>query len=114
MVHVDIANDGNGLIRRFNYEKNSLWINQLLGESKISERSNLIGVISYTLLMEACQTEFKMFLEMKLLVINYRVSAQQSQIFSKIKEDELAANASFDYKFKRMKMEIFLEKLLLV
>jgi hypothetical protein len=64
--------------------------------------------------MEACRTEFKMFLEMKLLVINYRVSAQQSQIFSKIKEDELAANASFDYKFKRMKMEIFLEKLLLV
>jgi hypothetical protein len=38
---VDIANDGNGLIRRFNYEKNSLWINQLLGESKISERSKL-------------------------------------------------------------------------
>jgi hypothetical protein len=30
---VDIANDGNGLIRRFNYEKNSLWINQI-GEHK--------------------------------------------------------------------------------
>jgi hypothetical protein len=60
--------------------------------------------------MEACRTEFKMFLEMKLLVINYQyLSSRQSQIFSKIKEDELAANASFDYKFKRMKMAIFLE-----
>jgi hypothetical protein len=62
-----------------------------LGESKISERSKLNGVFLITLLMEACRTEFKMFLEMKLLVINYRVSQLQTitDIF-KIKEDELA------------------------
>jgi hypothetical protein len=45
---VDIANDGNGLIRRFNYEKNSLWINQILGEHKVGDRSKLNwGFIQY-------------------------------------------------------------------
>jgi hypothetical protein len=46
---VDIANDGNGLIRRFNYEKNSLWINQILGEHKVGDRSKLNWGVSYNI-----------------------------------------------------------------
>jgi hypothetical protein len=71
---VDIANDGNGLIRRFNYEKNSLWINQILGEHKVGDRSKLNWEFHTILLMEVCQTEFKTFLEMKIQVTNYQAS----------------------------------------
>jgi hypothetical protein len=49
---VDIANDGNGLIRRFNYEKNSLWINQILGEHKVGDRSKLNWGVSYNIIDE--------------------------------------------------------------
>jgi hypothetical protein len=58
---VDIANDGNGLIRRFNYEKNSLWINQILGEHKVGDRSKLNWGVSYNIIDGICQTEFKTF-----------------------------------------------------
>ena len=44
---VDIANDGNGLIRRNKFEKNSLWINQLLGEHTFNERSKFNWGASY-------------------------------------------------------------------
>ena len=40
---VDIANDGNGLIRRNKFEKNSLWINQLLGEHTFNEGSKFVN-----------------------------------------------------------------------
>jgi hypothetical protein len=49
--------------------------------------------------MEVCQTEFKTFLEMKIQVTNYQASQLLITIdtFKKLKEDELAANASYDY-----------------
>jgi hypothetical protein len=50
----------NGLIRRFNYEKKQLWINQILGEHKVGDRSKLNWEF-HIILMEVCQTEFKTF-----------------------------------------------------
>jgi hypothetical protein len=58
---VDIANDGNGLIRRFNYEKNSLWINQILGEHKVGDRSKLNWEFHTILLMEYARQSSKHF-----------------------------------------------------
>jgi hypothetical protein len=57
-----------------------------LGESKISERSKLNWGISYNIIDGSMPDRVQNVLEMKLLVINYRVSqSRQSQIFSKIK-----------------------------
>jgi hypothetical protein len=98
------------LIRRFNYEKNSLWINQILGEHKVGDRSKLNWEFHTILLMEVCQTEFKTFLEMKIQVTNYQASQLLITIDTfKLKEDELAANASYDYKFNKMKRVIIRE-----
>jgi hypothetical protein len=49
--------------------KNSLWINQILGEHKVGDRSKLNWEFHTILLMEVCQTEFKTFLEMKMVII---------------------------------------------
>ncbi len=43
---VDGAEDNNGFIRRNKYDKNTLWINQLLGEHKLSERSKFNWAVS--------------------------------------------------------------------
>jgi hypothetical protein len=69
-----IIADGNGLIRRFNYEKNSLWINQILGEHKVGDRSKLNWGVSYNIIDGSMQREFKTFLEMKIQVTNYQAS----------------------------------------
>jgi hypothetical protein len=100
---VDIANDGNGLIRRFNYEKNSLWINQLLGDHKIGERSKFNWGVSYNTINgdmpDRSQNIFRKEAD------GYKLSSVSApdnhRYFQKLKEDELAANASYDYKFNK-------------
>jgi uncharacterized protein affecting Mg2+/Co2+ transport len=71
---VDIANDGNGLIRRFNYEKNSLWINQILGEHKVGDRSKLNWGVSYNIIDGSMPDRVQNILEMKIQVTNYQAS----------------------------------------
>jgi hypothetical protein len=79
-----------------------LWINQILGEHKVGDRSKLNWGVSYILLMEVCQTEFKTFLEMKIQDQLSSISAPDNhRYFQKLKEDELAANASYDYTIKK-------------
>jgi hypothetical protein len=73
--HSRCANDGNGLIRRNKFEKNALWINQLLGDHKFSDRSNFNGDCPLTQLMEICQIEIKIYLEKKLMVKLSNISA---------------------------------------
>lgn len=102
---VDIANAGNGLIRRFNYEKNTLMINQLLGEHKIGDRSKLNWGASYNTINgempDRVQNVFRKEAD------GYQLSSisapENHRYYQKLKEDELAANASFDYKFNKTK-----------
>jgi TonB-dependent receptor len=100
---VDIANNGNGLIRRFNYEKNSLWINQLLGNHTVGERSKLNWGISYSSINgdmpDRSQNIFRK--EANGYVLSSVSAPDNHRYFQKLKEDELAANASYDYKFNK-------------
>jgi hypothetical protein len=100
---VDIANDGNGLIRRFNYEKNSLWINQILGESKIGDRSKLNWGVSYNVIDASMPDRVQNIFRKE--ATGYQLSSisapDNHRYFQKLKEDELAANASYDYKFNK-------------
>lgn len=100
---VDIANNGNGLIRRFNYEKNSLWVNQLLGDHKLSERSKLNWGVSYNIIdgsmPDRVQNTFRN--EPTGYVLSTISRPENNRYFQKLKEDELAANASVDYKFNK-------------
>ncbi|SEA80457.1 Outer membrane receptor proteins, mostly Fe transport [Flavobacterium gillisiae] len=100
---VDIANDGNGLIRRFNYEKNSLWINQILGESKIGDRSKLNWGVSYNIIDGSMPDRVQNIFRKE--ATGYQLSSisapDNHRYFQKLKEDELAGNASYDYKFNK-------------
>jgi hypothetical protein len=100
---VDIANDGNGLIRRFNYEKNSLWINQILGESKIGDRSKLNWGVSYNVIDASMPDRVQNIFRNE--ETGYQLSSisapDNHRYFQRLKEDELAANASYDYKFNK-------------
>ena len=100
---VDIANNGNGLIRRNKYEKNSLFINQLLGEHKIGERSKLNWGVSYNMIKgdmpDRTQNIFRK--ESTGYVLSSISAPDNHRYFQKLKEDEAAVNISFDYKFNK-------------
>jgi TonB-dependent receptor len=110
---VDIANNGNGLIRRFNYEKNSLWINQLLGEHKINDRSKLNWGLSYNIIEGSMPDRVQNIFRKE--ATGYQLSSisapDNHRYFQKLKEDELAANASYDYKFSKNADGDFLGKI---
>ena len=109
---VDLANDGNGLIRRFNYEKNSVLINQLLGEHKFGDRSKLNWGISYNIINgdmpDRVQNIFRK--EANGFQLSSISAPDNHRYFQKLKEDELAANASYDYKFNKNAEGDFLGK----
>ncbi|MBG6112015.1 hypothetical protein IWX84_002910 [Flavobacterium sp. CG_9.10] len=109
---VDIANDGNGLIRRFNYEKNSLWINQILGNHKIGDRSKLNWGLSYNMIDGNMPDRSQNIFRKE--ATGYQLSSisapDNHRYFQKLKEDELAANVSYDYKFNKDEAGDFLGK----
>jgi TonB-dependent receptor len=109
---VDIANNGNGLIRRFNYEKNSLLINQLLGEHTIGDRSKLNWGVSYNIIDGSMPDRVQNIFRKE--ANGYQLSSisapDNHRYFQKLKEDELAANVSYAYKFKKNKDGDFLGK----
>ena len=100
---VDIANNGNGLIRRNKYEKNSLFINQLLGENKIGERSKLNWGASYNIIKgdmpDRTQNIFRK--EPNGFVLSSISAPDNHRYFQKLTENEAAVNLSFDYKFNK-------------
>ena len=100
---VDIAEDGNGTTRRFNYEKNSLWINQLLGDHKIGDRSKLNWGLSYNTIKadmpDRVQNIFRK--EVNGYVLSSVSVPDNHRYFQNLEENELAASISFDYKFAK-------------
>lgn len=106
---VDVANDGNGLIRRMTYTKNSLWINQVLGENKFNERSKLNWGVSYNTIQgdmpDRVQNVFRK------QTVGYTLYPDNNRYFQKLNEDEAAVNTSFDYKFGKIEEGLFKGKI---
>jgi TonB-dependent receptor len=100
---VDIANDGNGFIRRNKYEKNSLWINQLLGEHKLSDRSKINWGLSANTIDGDMPDRTQNILrkEANGYVLSSISAPDNHRYFQKLSEDETAANLAFDYKFNK-------------
>lgn len=100
---VDIANNGNGLIRRNKYEKNSLWINQLLGDHKLSDRSNFNWGLSLNTIdgnmPDRNQNIFRK--EPTGYVLSSISAPDNHRYFQKLQETEAAANMVVDYKFRQ-------------
>jgi hypothetical protein len=100
---VDIANDGNGLIRRNKFEKNSLWINQLLGEHTFNERSKFNWGASYnTIQGDMPDRNQNIFRKEPTGYVLSSISAPDNhRYFQKLMENEVDANLSFNYKFSK-------------
>ncbi|MFZ0597778.1 MAG: TonB-dependent receptor [Flavobacterium sp.] len=100
---VDLANDGNGYIRRNEYEKTDLWVNQLLGEHKLSDRSTLNWGGSYNIVNQSIPD--RTYNTMNKIDGNYVINSQSApnnnRYFQDLKENELAANLSVNYKFNK-------------
>lgn len=101
---VDIANDGNGLVRRLNYEKNSLWINQLLVNHRIGNSSEINWGVSYNTIdgsmPDRVQNIFRK--EPNGYVLSSISAPDNHRYFQNLKENELAATVSFDHKFSQI------------
>lgn len=108
----DLANNGNGLIIRNKYEKNTLFINQLLGENKLSEQNKLNWGVSYNTIDGSMPDRTQNTLN-KVdggYLINSQSFPNNHRYFQKLKENEIAANATFERKFSKKEDE-FLGKI---
>lgn len=100
---VDIANDGNGLVRRNQYDRNNLLINQLLGDHKFNDRMKFNWGVSYNVIKgdqpDRNQNTFRK--ENAGYVLSSISAADNHRYFQKLTENEIALNTSLDYKFSK-------------
>lgn len=99
----DLANDGNGLIRRMQYEKNTLFINQLLGEHTFSERIKATwGLGRNTIDGDMPDRVTNTFIKTN---GQYQIPSQSrpdnNRYFQRLTEEENVTNVAIDYKFKK-------------
>ncbi len=101
---VDGGDDGNGFIRRNKYDKNTLWINQLLGDHKFSERSKFNWGVSYNTITGDQPDRTQNTLNLQPTggyILLGQSAANNHRYFQKLDETEVATNLSFDYKFNK-------------
>lgn len=110
---VDLADDGNGLIRRSTFTQNKLFINQLLGEHRLSDRTNLNWGVSYDKVNGEMPDRTTNTLNKGVngFTINSQSAPNNNRYFQSLEETELAANASVDYKFAKTEDNSFKGKL---
>ncbi|MGF1584720.1 MAG: TonB-dependent receptor domain-containing protein [Bacteroidales bacterium] len=99
---LDIADDDNGLLQRFTYEKNTLLINQLLGSHEISNSTNLSWGMAYNNISsdvpDRLQNTFRM-LDNGNFVFGQNQITDNHRFYHFLNESEIALNAKLDYKF---------------
>jgi hypothetical protein len=100
---VDGGEDGNGFIRRNIYDKNTLWINQLLGDHKLSECSKFNWGVSYNTIVgdQPDRTQNILNRQQVGYTLLGQSAANNHRYFQKLDENEIAANLSVDYKFRK-------------
>ena len=100
---VDGGEDNNGFVRRNKYDKNALWINQLLGDHKLSERSKFNWGVSYNTI-NGSQPDRTQNILNKFdygYILLGQSAANNHRYFQELTETEIAANLSVDYKFNK-------------
>lgn len=99
----DINENDNGLVRRGTFERNTLLINQLLGEHKFSERSEFNWGISFNTIKNEMPDRIQNTLRYSADDGQYYLANQDASLshryFQELKEDELAANLAYSLKF---------------
>ncbi len=112
---VDVADEGNGFIRRTTYTKNTLKINQLLGEHIFSDRLKYNWSFSYnTVQGDIPNRTLNTFRnEPNGFVFAGSSVGSNNRYFQKLTEKEISGNMSIDYKFLKKEDNSFNGKLTL-
>lgn len=97
----DINENENGLIRRGTFERNTLFINQLLGEHQLNKQSDFNWGISFNLIKSEMPDRIQNTLRYddgKYYLANQDASLS-NRYFQALTENELAANLAYSLKF---------------
>lgn len=98
----DNANEG-GFQRRGTYVQNQLWVNQLLGEHKLSDRTELNWALGYNTIKSDMPDRFQNMIEWKSQLNHYVISNSSASLnhryFQTLDEDEAVGRLSLDFKF---------------
>lgn len=100
---IDYAENNDGYRRRARFVQNTLWVNQLLGEHKLSDRFELNWALGYNNIEGDMPDRQKITLRKVdggyLTTANNAVDNHRYYQF--LSENELVGNVSVDYKFKK-------------
>jgi len=99
---VDWAEDGKGFVRRSTYSKTALWINQLLGSHRITDRIKGNWAVGYNIVHDVQPDRMTNKMKIQdngLVTINSISAPDNNRYFQDLDEKELTALASLDYKF---------------
>lgn len=98
----DIAEDDNGLIQRGTYIQNTLFVNQLLGNHKLSDKVDFDWATSYNKvdgnMPDRTQNTMKYSEDVNGYVFAQNTITDNHRYYQNLVEDELAANLSVSYK----------------
>lgn len=99
---VDLANDGNGLLRINLYKKTSLFVNQLIGEHKLGDRTKLNWALGYNAVKDDQPDRTWNFFNQVAggYLINSQSAPNNNRYWQALDETEINALVSADYKFK--------------
>lgn len=103
----DIATEGGGFVRRSNFDRTTLNINQLLGEHKLNDKFGFNWGLSYNTVDNIVPDRmFNTFIpvnnsDTSVLQIADNNSSENHRYYQELNDDELAANLAVDYKFKK-------------
>lgn len=111
----DIAENDNGLIQRGTYNQNQLMVNQLLGSHKLTDRIEFNWGGSFNRITSEMpdRTQNTLFFSENQngYVFAINTTSDNHRYYQSLTEDELAANISADYKFKKDNEDSFRGKL---
>src|SRR5690606_38506606 len=112
----DNANEG-GFQRRGTYVKNALWVNQLLGEHRLGDRTELNWALGYNAIDSDMPDRFQNMIEWKSDLNQYVIANSSASLnhryFQVLDESEAVGNISLDYKFAKNEDENFRGKIII-
>lgn len=99
-IIIDLANDGNGVLRFSRFNKNTILINQLLGTNKLTERIDFNWKIAFNSVKADIPDRVQNIMNITPngYVINSQSRPNNNRYFQYLTESELASFASLDYK----------------
>ncbi|OIQ21699.1 MAG: TonB-dependent receptor [Flavobacterium sp. MedPE-SWcel] len=114
----DNAPNGGGVVRRSTFDRTSLYVNQLLGTNKFSEKFDIDWGLSYNFVNNVIPDRMQNTLrpvddngDLSITQLNDLSNSDNNRYFQDLKENEVAANIFTNYNFSKDSEELYRGKL---